>query len=273
MTDQLTPDERSWIPRACFGAPVVMKLLRIHDEQRKLLERCWDEWCSITDEYDDEATRELAADVLEFLGGPSRDSQPEAPKGQELWISAATHEHLIAAANARIAELEEWGQANYKNHADATLALHAANERADAAELAVEVREQSWRDNEASVLLILKRTETERDQLAQKLDAAERAHQMGINAQVTELESRLETAEDERDQLAARVKWLEARWEESDYCTTAERQVLEASRELLIFERGSTAYVPPEATEDLGRLLHAELANRAAKAKRGGLSE
>lgn len=57
----------------------------------------------------------------------------------------------------------------------------------------------------------------------------------------------------------------------ADVPTPEERAVLEACRELhIVAPLGmSTAYVPPQSMAGLGRLLHAELARRAAKERKG----
>lgn len=47
-------------------------------DARKLLERCWDEWGSNTDEHDDPVTQELARDLRKFLDAPRTRAESDA---------------------------------------------------------------------------------------------------------------------------------------------------------------------------------------------------
>ena len=143
-------------------------------------------------------------------------------------VALLTYEEQKRAANARIAEVSEECDA-YQMQRD------AANARADAAELAVE----TWVATERSAF---EGIETERDQLAQKLEAAERDSEQE-RAWHQDTLDRATKAEAERDQLAAREK----------------ARADAAERSLATAQKSNRA------------LLSRELANRAAKAKRGGV--
>jgi chromosome segregation ATPase len=165
----------------------------------------------------------------------------------------------LSEANARIAELEDKLQM-------ADCAEIAANARADAAEREAERWEVCAKDLHA-----------ERNQLAQKLEATEREANAAFCIEV----QLRQKAEAERHQLAARVKELEStieamnranldylkRGQADSFCTPGERKVLEACKAIHAGDweelRDGAFVNQPERD-----LAVAELANRAAKAKR-----
>jgi hypothetical protein len=197
--------------------------------------------------------------------------KPEAPKGQGATEEAhlladirladaltATAERL-AAANARIETLEEF-QRVAEISANARIAELEAQHDADIDAIARAVRHE--------------------DAANARADAAERAEKEAVAALDANWvqHQRIVKAETERDQLAARVQGLVHWYSESpSRCTPEEREVLEACREMRLEEEdaddepgepvevGEDCYI---YTDDQHAIVRAELANRAAKAKR-----
>lgn len=193
------------------------------------------------------------------------------PSTRETLLSRLSElERNLAAANARIAELEldrnEW-MTQHEN----LLAMYQASvtdiAAANARIAELEARLVIGPRNSDEVQIYIEegiKVETqvcrhERDLANARADAAEWKYLVEART-VNELTA-------ERDQLAARVKWLEARWEESDYCTTAERNVLDACKQSEIHP-GTPGISDPCINRGEWRIAAAELANRAAKAKR-----
>lgn len=176
-------------------------------------------------------------------------SQPNAPKGPAAEADPFALEFENMDLEESVAHLER--------------KLEAANARADAAEEKTERLEgQYYRTVEMYATI-----EKERDQLAQKLEEAERGARLTAQA--------CDQARDERDQLAARVTELAelnetafARGMSQVYvCTPEERKVLEAWK--LLTERELDRLSSDESIR-LVDVAIAEQDNRAAKAKRGG---
>jgi hypothetical protein len=177
----------------------------------------------------------------------------------------------LAAAKTKIAELEKWCD-EYKAR------LEAANARADAAErdsqLLERIRQRlQWLLRRASCDGFVTASEAI-DALADLSNETERAAPL-LNYRKLEAE---------RNQLAARVKELEselglpahARTPLSDLintCTPEERAVLEATEDIreetLVYWRDYIGDSPENDDERLAFLAVCELANRAAKASKG----
>jgi hypothetical protein len=231
--------------------------------------------------------------------------KPEAPKGQGATEEAhlladirladaltATAERL-AAANARIVELEE--ELNLR--VLMCTGCDAANARAVEWEQIAEQRHRDILDLTTDNTKQRRAAEDANARIAEledklqmadcaevaanaRADAAERAEKEAVAALDANWvqHQRIVKAETERDQLAARVQGLVHWYSESpSRCTPEEREVLEACREMRLEEEdaddepgepvevGEDCYI---YTDDQHAIVRAELANRAAKAKR-----
>jgi hypothetical protein len=219
--------------------------------------------------------------------------QPEAPKGQReqpervfpdgliCMMSDGEFVHVrklqtdLAAANARIAELEQMAKVDRDALWKVIDERGAANARAVEWEQIAEQRHQDILDLTTDNTMQRRAAE---DANA-RADAAERGRQTMVRAALD--------AEEQRDQLAARVKELElinAKLNEyrvrAGVCTPEERRVLGVCAAMRLCdddpdadplepqELGEDCYI---YTDDQGAIARAELANRAAKANRGGV--
>jgi hypothetical protein len=241
--------------------------------------------------------------------GPAIALGAEAPKGQGpsygklfemvsiLQTNEAGLQRDLAAANAKIAELE----------VDVKLQQQAGRAHLQAADAAkAQVKDLTDRGYKAAQLLIEANARiADQVTIAEQANAIaksalERSAEMirqrdAANARADAAEREMHTAHQQtevalrgRDQLAARVKELEAKnrnllhtiqSDSGDACTPEERNVLGACKAMELGDDDPDAdpLEPQEVgedcyiyTDDQHVIVRAELANRAAKAKRGG---
>jgi hypothetical protein len=232
--------------------------------------------------------------------------EPEAPKGQEVgapllpaWcMTMAKLDIDLAAANAKIADMTAGAESLIREDERLRAKIAEQQERLtkagisyDAANARIEELEQNREDNRIKDHALITQLERQRDAANARADAAERDLKRLVAVNDSGTTEVLLKAWAERDQLAARVKELTqerdhngemwgkaaARVEAQDEairalvlnsgtCTPEERAVLKACKA-----------VPEDRlldwrVNDTGvrrNIARAELANRAAKAKRG----
>jgi hypothetical protein len=201
--------------------------------------------------------------------------QPEAPKGQEEpdhdcsdW---AVPQSDLAAAKAQIGGLERALSDELRAHHETRLRELAANARADAAER----DREATRDHVRRIVTDTRLTNRgKRERLVSYLAGQ---FNPGIDCDLhSRLENEVLRLEHERDQLAARVKELETQAYHREsriaglklkQCTPEERAVLDKCRDALILDKAGRSGF---ASVSESAVCRAELANRAAKAKRVG---